>query len=147
VFHSLTEISSGGIVLRTVNSQREWLLVGHAKANHWGFPKGHVGDTVPHESLQDAALREVREEGGIVAKILSDAPYTAAYSFHVGDVLHQKTVHYFLMQYLSGDPQDHDQEVSEALFIPEEQVADRLTYQSDKDCFTQALQIALSLKV
>ena len=45
------------------------------------------------------------------------------------------------MEYLSGDPKDHDWEVSEAKFIPEDEVKKILTYKSDQEAFEKILNI------
>ncbi len=138
--HTIYETSAGGIVFIDTSSGREWLLIQHSKAKHWGFPKGHVGDTIPNEKLKDAALREVAEEGGVRAAIISDTPYSTTYFFKYGNTLHKKTVHYFIMKYISGDTADHDEEVSQALFVPESEVANKLTYDSDRDSFQKAIE-------
>lgn len=138
--HTIYETSAGGIVYYDKASGREWLLIQHSKARHWGFPKGHVGDTIPNEKLEEAALREVAEEGGVRATIISDKPLSTTYFFRYGNTLHKKTVYYFLMKYLSGDPANHDAEVSEALFLPEAEVVSKLTFDSDKEAFRKIIQ-------
>ena len=138
--HTVYETSAGGIVYHDTNYGREWLLIQHSKARHWGFPKGHVGDKIPDEKLEEAALREVAEEGGIKATILSEKQFTTTYFFRYGNTLHKKTVHYFLMKYVSGDTKNHDTEVAEANFVPEKEVLGILTYDSDKEAFKKALQ-------
>lgn len=60
---------AGGIVVRTVEKEPEYLLVS-ARLNpeHILFPKGHIE---PGETAEQAALREVREEAGVIAEILA----------------------------------------------------------------------------
>ena len=90
--------------------------------------------------METAALREVQEEGGIKAKITDNNPVKTTYKYKTGGFLVDKTVYYFLMQYLEGDPKDHDWEVSEAKFVPEEEAAQTLTFPTDKDAFGQILK-------
>jgi hypothetical protein len=45
------------------------------------------------------------------------------------------------MEYNSGDPEEHDDEVSEALFVPEDQIHTKITYDNDKEAFEKALLI------
>jgi len=136
-----TETSAGGIVFKMVEDQVLWLITQHSQHKGWGFPKGIVGDEDKDESLETAALREVREEGGIVAKVINPTPTTGKYAYKFDDTLVDKMVHYFLMEYVSGDPKDHDWEVSEAKFVTEEDVRKTLTYDTEKKAFEQILKL------
>lgn len=136
------EYSAGGIVYRhNSDGLRDWLLIQHAAARHWGFPKGHIGDKVKNESSEEAALREVLEEGAVHASIIYREPIIIEYDYHHGTERRHKTVKYYLMEYNSGDPEEHDDEVSEALFVPEDQIHTKITYDNDKEAFEKALLI------
>lgn len=135
------EISAGGIVFRIINSNIEWLICQHSQHKGWVFPKGLVGDTDKEESLEVAALREVFEEGGVVAKIIAQLSTPIHYIYDWQGKPVGKTVHYFLMKYISGDPADHDHEMDEAKFVSEQEVRDTLTYQTDKDAYAEALKL------
>ncbi len=136
-----TETSAGGIVYKKNKNSFQWLIIQHAGAKHWSFPKGHVGDKVPDEKLEAAALREVMEEGGIKAKILSSDPISTSYVYKTNKTQKKKTVHYFVMEYLSGNPEDHDNEIEVAKFISTEDLMEQLTYDTDKKAFEKALLI------
>lgn len=135
------EISAGGIIYKKEKDGIYWLVTQHSQHKGWGFPKGLVGDKIKDEPMEEAALREVREEGGVEAKIITKLPQTAKYIYKFQDTLIDKTVYYFLMEYLSGDPNGHDWEVSEAKFLKEDEVKKILTYKIDQDAFAQALEI------
>jgi len=132
---TIFETSTGGIVYKKEGGILLWLLVKHKGAGHWGFPKGHIGDLIKGERMEDAALREVREEGGITAEIVQHKPFITQYFFRRGDVLHSKKVYYFLMKYISGNTDDHDHEVTDAKFAREEELFKTLTFDSDKNAF------------
>ncbi len=136
---SVIETSAGGVVYRLIDGKRHWLIIQHNGAKHWGFPKGHVGDKIDNEGLEDAALREVAEEGGIEAKIVKDEPFNNSYFYTLKGAPRKKTVYYFLMEYISGDTKNHDFEVQEAKFVPEEEVLNILTYKNDKKILEQIL--------
>lgn len=136
-----TEISAGGIVYKDINGKRLWLIVQHSQHRGWCFPKGHVGDEDKNETVEKAALREVREEGGIVAKIVDAVPVEIEYSYRSVTTVVDKKVTFFLMEYVSGDPKDHDWEVSEATFISESEVMKTLTYDDEKKAFEQILKL------
>ena len=131
------ETSAGGIVYRQI----EWLVCRHSQHKGWVFPKGLIGDTVTDEPMEIAALREVEEEGGVKAKIVNPKPVTVSYSYRWNDLQVEKTVHYFLMEYISGDPKNHDWEMMDAKFIPKNEVIPLLTYPSDKEAFEEILRM------
>ncbi len=134
------QTSAGGIVFKKEGEKLLWLITQHSQHKGWTFPKGLVGDKDKDEAHETAALREVQEEGGITAKIVNEEPVTVQYVFKFEGVLVKKTVHYFLMEYISGDPKDHDWEVSEAKFMTEEQIKKTLTFKSDKEAFEKILE-------
>lgn len=132
----INQTSAGGIVYKG----SLWLICRHSQHKGWVFPKGFVGDTNKNESNETAALREVEEEGGIKAKIVDPKPIISKYEYKYEGTLYKKTVYYFLMEYISGDPKDHDWEMSEAKFVTEEEMKKILTYPSDKEAFAKVLQ-------
>lgn len=136
------EISAGGIVFRRVQSlgskvSVQWLITQHSQHKGWVFPKGLVGDVKADEKMEDAALREVEEEGGVKTKIVNPTPVHVFYSYVWNDIQVDKTVYYYLMEYVSGDPKNHDWEMMDAKFVSGEDVKKILTYPSDKQAFDQ----------
>lgn len=136
-----TETSAGGIVYKKGSDKILWLITQHSQHKGWGFPKGLIGDTNETEKMEEAALREVGEEGGIKAKIINDTPIKVEYKYRFQEYLVGKTVYYFLMEYISGDPKDHDWEVQEAKFVTEDEVKKTLSFKSDQEAFEKILQI------
>ncbi len=141
------EISAGGIVYKQERGKTCWLIAQHSYHKGWIFPKGLVGDKTKEEQKEEAALREVEEEGGVKAKIVHHEPIVINYAYRWKDNLIKKTVYYFLMEYLSGDPKNHDWEVLEAKFISGEEVKKTLTYESDKEAFEKVLNVFQSLSL
>lgn len=136
-----TETSAGGIVYKKTEKRTLWLITQHSQHKGWGFPKGLIGDKVRDEPIESAALREVEEEGGVKTKLISKLPKPTQYMYRFQDYLIKKTVYYFLMEYVSGDPKDHDWEMSDAKFVAGNEVKKTLTYKSDKEAFEQALKL------
>lgn len=144
------EFSAGGIVLRLVpvkpgltqdkfsKKKIEVLLTQHSSNHYWGFPKGKID---PGQTSKDAALREVKEEGGVEAEIVEkvgDSKYVYTWE---GEKIF-KIVTIYLMKYTSGDPKDHDWEVSEAGWYQPEEALKKLSFSQDK----KLLETALILK-
>ena len=143
------EISAGGIVFKKLTTDDRqlktvWLICQHSQHKGWVFPKGLVADEDKKEKMEEAALREVEEEGGIKAKIVNGKPIETHYAYQWKGMLIKKTVYYFLMEYVSGDPQNHDWEMTDAKFINEDEVMKTLTYKSDKEAFQTILSLLQS---
>ena len=130
------QFSAGGIVVRG----NEVLLCQHSQHHGWVFPKGLIGDKKEKESKEETAIREVKEETGIDAKIIKAlTPVTYWFVFE-GKI--KKTVYYFLMEYVGGDITKHDKEMENVEWLPKDKVEERLTYNSDKEVWREA-QLAI----
>ncbi len=127
------EFSAGGIVF---NNKGQVLVTQHSQNKHWSFPKGLID---PGQTTKEAALREVREEGGVVAEIIDKVGYSKyIYTFNNEKIF--KVVTYFLMKYVSGDPKDHDWEVSDIGWYKPEEALKQLTFSRDKELLKKALE-------
>ena len=62
------EHSAGGVVVRPGAEGYEVLLIGRKRYGDWSLPKGHLE---PGETEEQAALREVEEETGVVGRIVA----------------------------------------------------------------------------
>ena len=137
IMKKINQISAGGIVYK----DNLWLICQHSQHKGWVFPKGLVGDRDSGESMEKAALREVEEEGGIKAKIVYNKPVKVGYKYSFKGNLIEKTVYYFLMEYVSGDPSQHDWEMSQSKFVTKEKIIKTLTYKSDQKAFEKVLDL------
>ncbi len=122
------EVSAGGLVLRRNGADLEALLIGRGMPRVWSLPKGHVEARETHEQ---AALREVREETGCWAEILIKLS-DISYWFYLNRTKHKKSVHFYLMNYLSGDTANHDHEVDEARWFEIKAAKRALKYVNEK---------------
>ncbi len=134
-------VSAGGLVFRNKDSKREWLLIQPKGTGRWTFPKGKIGDKVAQETEKEAALREVKEEGGVVAEIVFSEPLEINYLYRWQGRLIRKTVKYFVMRYVAGSPHDHDWEVDDARFWEEEKALQLLTFKNEKDVLRKAIAL------
>jgi 8-oxo-dGTP pyrophosphatase MutT (NUDIX family) len=122
------EVSAGGLVLRKNGESLDALLIGRGVPRVWSLPKGHVENRETHEQ---AALREVREETGCWAHVLVKLS-EISYWFYLNGTKHKKSVHFYLMTYLSGDTANHDHEVDEAAWFEIKAAKKALKYVNEK---------------
>lgn len=136
------DISYGVIPIRhTDNGVEVFLIHQYSKVKHdvyWTFPKGHPeGD----ESPEETAVRELREETGLVADQLFPEPmFQNKYTFEVDGVTIEKTAAFFLATVLAGEVVLQDAEVRNAAWLPAEVVYDQLDYQAMRDMWQEVLK-------
>ena len=99
------------------------------------LPKGHPEQG---ESAEAAALREVREEAGVEARLV--APLGDVRYWYTRDGRRiAKLVSFFLLAYVGGEVEDHDFEVERACWMPLENAARELTYAGEREMAARAL--------
>jgi 8-oxo-dGTP pyrophosphatase MutT (NUDIX family) len=133
-----TQISAGGAVFRRRDRSVDVALISVGDPPRWQLPKGLVDRG---ETPEVAALREVREEAGIDATIVEKIEmveywYQAAVSGQ--RIRYHKFVHFFLMEYVSGDVADHDHEVHEARWVPIDEALDLIAFKSERSVLEKA---------
>jgi len=137
--------SYGGVAVREHEGRHEVALirVRNLKGSAvWALPKG---GREPGESAEDAAVREVREETGLVAEIVEPVDsVTYWFAWPPERVRYKKTVHLYLMRVVGGDPSEHDDEVEEVGFFTLEEAARRASYRTDKQVLSSVAELARS---
>ena len=105
----------------------EIVLVGRTREGTWTLPKGTPDEG---ETTQQTALREVREETGIEARIVGEIG-SIHYWFARKGIRFNKEVLHYLMEATGGDVTLHDLEYDEARWFPLHEAAERLTYENE----------------
>jgi 8-oxo-dGTP pyrophosphatase MutT (NUDIX family) len=102
VTESPSPTHAGGVVVRhrAGDSLPELLVVtGRRHREHWVLPKGHID---PGEAPEVTAVREVREESGVIADVVARLDDVAV---DVGD--EHQVVRWYLME-ARGQLEDHE---------------------------------------
>lgn len=158
------EFSSGGVVYKKTKDQILWLVrktsaSGLYPKQYWMFAKGRIDDAdgdrpgqmalgkikADRKSLEEAAIREVREEAGVEAKIIEKVG-TSIYSFtdaKVGKIL--KFVTFFLMEWVRDLPEGFDCETTEVKWLPYKEANKTLSFGGEKQILKKAKELLAPL--
>ena len=121
-------IRQAGAVVYRRSDPRTFLIVRARRTpDQWIFPKGHIE---PGESAEQAALREAREEAGVLGKAI--APLSA-----IGFIFNGRQVHveYFLVEALG---QAAEYEPREQAWLPFDEARTRLSHADAQRLIDQA---------
>jgi len=133
---TVRDVSSGGVITRLAGSTLEVVLVGRARPERWSIPKG---TPIAGETLEQTAMREVREETGISVRILEPLG-DITYWFSARGVRHHKTVYFYLLDAISGSVNDHDWENDFVEWLPEVEAIKRMSFASEVEIVERALR-------
>ena len=131
------EFSAGGVVVRG-DDTIVIIPVRRAASGRAvvALPKGHID---PGETSIEAAAREVREEAGVDAEPVEKLGDVRYWYQRSGRRI-AKQVAFFLCEYRSGDPADHDSEVEIARWMPLAEAARELSYKGEREMVERALE-------
>jgi len=118
------------------NPPPQVLIVHRPKYDDWSFPKGKAD---PGESIEETALREVREETGIEARIINHLPSVRYIYEGTEHIPRRKIVYYFLMEPSGGSIVVNGYEIDGAEWVDPQQALDRLSYDHDRKLLGDAL--------
>jgi len=125
----IIETSAGGVVVRRAEDAWEVLVIRDPYGN-WGLPKGHVeGD----ETLEEAAVREVQEETGIVAGQVGPLVERIDWFFRKEGALIHKYCSFFLMRSDGGIATPEKAEgITECAWLPLDEATSRIVYDNTR---------------
>lgn len=134
----MKEYSAGAILYTYINNDVHYLLIKDFH-NNWGFPKGHLEND---ETYIEAALREIKEEVGIDADIISDYNKELVYIMPNGIEKHSL---YYIGKYANQVPSKQLEEVQEIKLLKYDDAYSLLTFDNMKEVLMDANNFIKSL--
>lgn len=138
-----TQTSAGGAAFRRIGDQLQVALISVGQPPRWQLPKGLVDKG---ETPEQAAVREVSEESGLIARmdqLIDTVEYWYQAKQGTERIRYHKFVHFFLMWYESGDVADHDHEVNEARWFPVLEAISVLAFRSERGIVERAMELVI----
>ena len=137
------ETSAGGVVFRADAGGGIEIAVIRTHERRWQLPKGWIEEG---EAPETTAVREVREEAGVEAEPVCELGtieywFNANYDEEPARV--HKFIHFYLLRYVAGSTDDHDDEVVEARWMPIDEALRMLDFKDERRMVTLA-QAALA---
>lgn len=145
--NTLDQISAGGVAFRWMDSELQIAIVSMKPKLRWQLPKGIVD---PGESPEVTAVREVREEAGVETErlgLIATIEYWYRSLKNGQPVRYHKFVHFYLVEYRSGDVANHDHEVEEARWVSFEEALQMLEFKSERDVVEKAREMIRKMRI
>ena len=132
-------VSAGGVVDQRKSGRLETVLCGRSQPVRWWLAKGTPD---AGETLEETALREVREETGLEVKLdgsLGSIDYW--FADRDKDVRYHKTVHFYLMVPVGGATDQHDPEFDVVEWFDAEEALETLAFANEVKVLKRALDM------
>lgn len=111
-------------------------LVSVREGKFWCLPKGLIDKG---ETIEMTAVREVKEESGLTGRIIEKLGEITYWYYIRGDNTKcRKTVHFYLMEYESGDTSQHDFEVDTAEWFLIDEAIEKISFKGDRKILEKA---------
>lgn len=138
---TLDQVSAGGVAFRWKDSEPELAIVSVKPKLRWQLPKGIVD---PGESPEVTAIREVKEEAGVETDrlaLIETIEYWYRSVNYGKPVRYHKFVHFYLLQYRSGDVSEHDHEIEEARWVSFDEALELLEFKNEREVVEKAREM------
>ena len=133
--------SAGGVVYREEEGRLMIALCGRTRTGTWNLPKGTPEDG---ETIEETAVREVKEETGLEVEIEEPLGHIE-YWFSRDSQRFHKRVHFWLMGERGGSVDRHDPEFDVVEWFSAVHAVRTLTFPTEADVVRRAIE-ALSAR-
>ncbi len=137
------EFSAGGVVFKKENGKVLWLLYKPSGKTRfyqkgWRFPKGWIDQG---ETSQEAALREVKEEGGIRAEIVGKIDVIRIFFFNEQKEKVLKSISFYLMRWVADIKKGPGWETEKIEWLSYPEALEKLAFDSEKKILKKAKKL------
>ena len=129
------EKSCGGVVFTRRDDEILYVIIRH-RGGHCGFPKGHMESG---ETEQETALREIREEVGLIVDLVGGFRAEERYALPGKNGI-MKQVVYFLAEFADQAPIPQPEEIARVYLLLFEEALRMLPFPEARRILTQADQ-------
>lgn len=130
--------AAGGVIVDLSRGKPRYLLIHRPRYDDWSLPKGKLNR---NEKYRDAAIREVKEETGLVCEVLARlSPVN-----YITPNGNPKQVKYWLMSTTKGDFVQND-EVDAVTWVKRSQAMSLLTHVHDQAVLVEAHLIVKEMR-
>jgi 8-oxo-dGTP pyrophosphatase MutT (NUDIX family) len=126
------------VVYRLGSEGIEVVLVARHREGLWALPKG---TPEPEETLEETAVREVREETGLETAVLEALGTVRYYFLNRDGERVDKTVHHFLLEPTGGSFEQHDHEFDHVGWYDVHEAQRRLTHRNQLHILDRAVEL------
>jgi tRNA nucleotidyltransferase (CCA-adding enzyme) len=127
-------ISAGFVIYFGEPEMREFLIIKH-REGHWAFPKGH---SKRYESHLETAIRELKEETGIINPELLSDKVLLEESYFIEKYNINKTVLYFIGKTDSKEVNIDKKEIIDYKWCCTKDALNKITYKQTKELLIKA---------
>jgi ADP-ribose pyrophosphatase YjhB (NUDIX family) len=142
---AVEETSAGGLVIDFDRDPISTVIIGRYDRRGrmvWSLPKGHIE---AGETRQQTAEREVREETGIIGRVIGELG-TVDFTFVAEGRRIHKTVHHFILERTGGEISTEDVEVADVAWVALSDVQARLTYSDERRLLDKVPRLLAELR-
>jgi 8-oxo-dGTP pyrophosphatase MutT (NUDIX family) len=134
------ETSAGGVIYRPGDRGGFDVAIIKTHEGRWQLPKGWVEDGEEHAAT---AKREVREETGLEGNVvgpIDSIEYWFVSHYDPEPARIHKRVHFFLLRFVGGSTDNHDDEVQDARWVEIGEALRLLAFDSERRIVAAAQQ-------
>lgn len=129
-------ISAGGMIIKRRRKSYYSVIVGNDYPIIWRIPFGMQNE---NETIEETALREVKEETGLSGKIINLIDQKS-WKYSYDNKIYHKTCFFYLIEYLSGQFEERDDEFEHIQWAKMVDIERLLYYDLERNIARQALQ-------
>lgn len=131
-------VSAGGVVFWKSNNNILVCIVKRKGKNVWILPRGRIEE---NENMEETVVREVKEETGIISKVIRKIG-VVKYNYYspYDKTFYDKEVHFYLLKISRQEKFLPNNEIQDRLWVTVEEALNKLSYEKEKKILLKAIE-------